>query len=333
LTTLRPPQPDKPCVLITGGAGSFGQAFTRHLLALPSPPRIRIYSRDEHKQEQMARAFDDMRLTFILGDVRDVSQLTIAADGCDAIVHAAALKRVPAGEQNIIEFIRTNIGGSENVVQAAIAGRVPRTLLVSSDKAVAAVNAYGKTKAAAEEIFVQANRRGVSRRCRFAVIRGGNVWGSRGSVIEVWREAMQQHEPIQVNDPGVTRFHLAMPAWCEFAWQALREMRGGEIFVPKLRAWRLGDLVEALAYDTVHHNGARAGDKNSEWLIAPHETRRAVDAGWCYVVEPSQELRAVWNYQPWPGEKVPDGFGYRSDCVGRMTMDELREIIGYGDRS
>ena len=318
------------CVCITGGTGSFGSAFARFLLSLPTPPRIRIYSRDEHKQEDLARALHDDRVTFILGDIRDGDRLRRALDGCDALVHAAALKVVSQGEQHVTEFIGVNIQGSEETALAAIEAGVSRSVLISSDKAVQPINHYGACKMIAERVFIYANRLSVSRGLRFSVVRGGNVWGSRGSVVEVWREQRAALKSIQVYNPDTTRFHLPMTDWCAFVWQALQEQHGGEIFAPKLRAWRLGDLAEAFG-GAVESGDNRNGDKQDEMLIAPHEVKRTVDIGWAYAIEPPKDLRDVWNYQPYhvpvSYAKIFAGNRYGSDTVARLSVAELKELI------
>ncbi len=321
-----PEPPLDGTVVVSGGTGSFGRAFTRYLLE-NTTARVRVFSRDEHKQADMAREFPaGPRLSYLLGDVRDYDRLCLAFDGAQAIVHAAALKTVPAGERQFSEFVQTNIYGTENVIRAALDGYIPDTLLVSSDKAVAAVNSYGKSKAVAESLFTQANVLCVSRDCRFSVVRGGNVWGSRGSVVENWRAAMRQNYPLEMTDPAVTRFHLAMPDWTAFVLRALREMHGGEIFVPKCRAWRLGDLAAAFGGYTVT-TGARDGDKQGEILYSAYESQRTIDAGWAYIVNPPSDLRAVWNYQPVPGAPVEAGREFSSDTAERMGVEELRSLL------
>ena len=316
-------------VLITGGTGSFGRAFARFLLD-NTPAHVRLFSRDEHKQADLARTIPPgPRVTYILGDVRDRDRLAIAADGCTGIVHAAALKTVPAGERQADEFVKTNVSGTQNVIWAALACRVPHTLLVSSDKACHALNHYGKTKAVAEGLIVQANALGVSRGCRFASVRGGNVWASRGSVAQIWHQARDESRPIPFHSDGqtVTRFHLEMLVWCAFGWRAITEMHGGEIFVPKARAWALADLAVAFG-GPQHHLRLRAGEKAAETLITADEAARTVDAGWAYVVEPSSEITQVWNYQPWQGWRPPvEGLAYTSDTVERLDAAELAELV------
>lgn len=334
-------------LLLTGGTGSFGRAFADFLLKNTTDIRLRIFSRDEHKQDAMAAELPPgERITYILGDVRDVERLKRASDGADAIVHAAALKRVPQGERHADEFTKTNVQGTANVIGAALAAGVRRSLFISSDKAVSAFNTYGKTKAVGEALFIHANELGVSRGCRFAVARGGNVWGSRGSVVEIWRERAARGETLVITDPDATRFCLPMSDWTAFCWRALTELRGGEIFTPKLSAWRLGDLAYAIGKipitSSVHPSlgghgdaykviGSRSGDKRNECLISYEESGRAVDAGFAYIVEPSPDLRAVWNYQPWPGQ-VCDwahlGAAYSSDGTMRMSIEELSAMAG-----
>ena len=325
------------CVVITGGTGSFGRAFTRYLLA-NTDAKIRIVSRDESKQEDMQRGLTDSRLTFILCDVRDLRKLASAVDGATVIVHAAALKRVATGERQADEFVKTNVTGTANVIDAAILTSVPRTMFVSSDKAVAPFNAYGKSKAMAESLIIQSNIRGAHRKIRFAAVRGGNVWGSRGSVIEIWRECLKTSKPIEVSDPSNTRFHLSMDEWCAFVWRAIGDMRGGEIFVPKLRAWKLDDLAHV--FTRAHPDnagepypfsiaGVLDGDKPHETLIAPGEAYRTIDADWCYIVEPSEAVCDVWEYVPHLGRNLQDGFEYTSSQAARITREELRSLI-YG---
>ena len=323
------------CVVITGGTGSFGQSFTRYLLA-NTDAKIRIISRDEAKQEQMQREFSDSRLTFILCDVRDFRKLISAIDGATIIVHAAALKRVSTGERQADEFTKTNVDGTANVVDAVLLAGTPRTMFISSDKAVQPFNAYGKSKALAESLVIQANARGARRKVRFAVVRGGNVWGSRGSVIDVWRELVRTQKPITISNRSVTRFHLPMEAWCAFVWRSIIEMRGGEIFIPKLRAWKLSDLVSA--FIRAHANeagepypysviGALDGDKLHEMLIAPSEIFRTVEADWCYLIEPPGAICDVWEYVPHEGQPLWDGFEYTSERASRMMPSDLLELL------
>ena len=316
-------------ICITGGTGSFGSAFARYLFDTTNA-KLRIFSRDEHKQERMAASLPPgPRVTYIIGDVRDRGRLCRAFDGASIVVHAAALKTVPAGERHVSEFKRTNIDGTENVVGAALDCGGGGSVFISSDKAVQSVNEYGKAKAVGEGLFIQGNALGVSRGSRFAVVRGGNVWGSNGSVLTKWGECRAAGLPIMVAGPETTRFHLPMAYWIEFCRHAVESMTGGEIFTPKVKAWRLGDL--AAAYDApMTVTGARPGDKLHETLISANESPRAIDAGWAFIVEPSPDLRDVWNYKPHTGLAVDwlhVGASYTSDTADRMTVDELRELL------
>lgn len=314
--------PHDPIIVITGGTGSFGSAFARFLLAETSA-RVRLISRGEHAQTALAQELGTQRATFIIADVRDRDRLCVAFDGADLVVHAAALKLVPGSEIHGWEYTLTNIFGTMNVIDAAVEVGVPRSLFISTDKAVDPYNAYGKMKAVAETLFVQANEYGRRQALKFSVVRGGNVWGSAGSVVAEWgRQIAAGHTP-SVNDPDVTRFHLDMSNWIHYCWQVVHEMHGGEIFVPICEAWRLGDLAEAFGV-TYTINGRRAGDKGHEILISPHEMTRARDIGWSYVVEPNDTLRSVMGYQPWGGVPLPPDFVYSSNSVEQIGVEDLQ---------
>ena len=276
----------------------------------------------------MARLPPGPRLSYILGDIRDQSRLDIAAHGVTAIVHAAALKIVGQGERHAAEFVGVNITGTMNVIRAALSNGVSRALFISSDKAVEPINHYGKSKAAAEGMFIEANSLGVSRGCRFAIVRGGNVWASRGSVIEKWNEQWREHRPIVVHNEDTTRFHMPMDYWLDFCIRALDEMHGGETYVPKVGAWRLGDLAVAYQHNhgcEIEYANARDGDKEHECLIAPAEILRTVDVGWAYIVEPSNDIRQVWDYASHPGLAITGAV--TSNKVERMSAEELRRIV------
>jgi len=315
-------------LLLTGATGSFGRAFTRYLLSIPDGPRLRLFSRDEAKQEDMAREFPPgPRITYIIGDVRDEHRLQVAANGVGAIVHAAALKRVPAGERNAEEFQATNITGTRNVIRAALEVGATRTMLISSDKAINPRNTYGATKAAAENLMSQANLQGTSRGCIFSSVRGGNVWGSRGSVATIWKDVRASGQSLPVTGPITgTRFHLPMDYWVNFVWQAVNDMHGSDVFIPKMSSWSLGDLAQAFGGGVVNLQ-ARYGDKEHETIIPDYESGRAIDVGWAYVVEASPEIRGVWNYSPWYGFRAPPDFVYSSDKASRLTVEELTRLV------
>ena len=315
-------------ICVTGGTGSFGQAFAHYLLT-STPHHVRIFSRDEHKQEEMwSSCPPGPRLTYIIGDVRDRERLCAAFDGVDCVVHAAALKIVRTGEINPDEVMKTNSGGSHNVVEAALAAAVKKTLLISTDKAVSPINDYGVSKAQAERLFISANVKGVSRACAFSAVRGGNVWDSRGSVSERWYKAALAGEPLMVSDGRATRFHMLMADWTRFCYHALTEMSGGEIFVPVVRAWNLQALADAFYPAKQIALDKRNGDKLHETLINSDEMQRARDRTWAYVVEPPSDIRSVWNYRDGTGARVASDFLYSSDSVDRLTVDELRRLIG-----
>lgn len=319
---------DTKAIVITGGTGSFGSAFARYVLE-KTPHKIRILSRDEDKQQTMQyRLPPGERVTYILADVRDRQALVNAFDGADYVVHAAALKRVVFGEISPDEFSKTNIGGTANVVEAALECGVKHSLFISSDKAVQPVNEYGRGKAVAEGVFRNGNQKGVSRGCLFSIARGGNVWASRGSVARMWQELKSDGKPLILTDNRSTRFHIEMPEWVEFCYRALTDMHGGEIFIPKVKAWNLVDLFtsfESSLRPAVV--GLRSGDKLHEMLISSDGCKRAVDIGWAYVVEPSPMITAVWNYEPWQGFRPDSNWTYTSETTDKLSVEYLRGLV------
>lgn len=315
-------------IFVTGATGSFGSEFCRLMLAT-TDAKLRAYSRGEHTQALLAEALRcPERVSYIIGDVRDGPHLARAMHGATHVVHAAALKVVPKGEVNTREFVKTNVAGTENVVDAAIANGVPRSLLISSDKAVSPLNAYGTCKRLAEYSFLEGNHRGATVGCRFASVRGGNIFASNGSVARKWKVAREEGWPLIVCGENVTRFHLLLADWLAFCRRALDECHGGEIFIPRALAWRLDDL--ALAFGSPldwNVQPLRPGDKPNELLYCAEEAHRVKDIGWAYVLEPPIELRQVWNYQPWDGVPVTPGLAYSSDRVARLSVDALRALV------
>jgi len=316
-------------ICITGGTGSFGSAMTACLMNLSVGPSVRVFSRDEDKQERMQATWPPgPRLTYILGDVRDSQALRYAFDGATGVIHSAALKHVPQGERHPDEFKKTNVDGTENIVQAAIECHIPRSLFISSDKAVQPVTEYGRGKAVAEGLFRQGNQLGLRSGCHFSTVRGGNVWNSRGSVVELWARAIRKKRPLYLSNPDTTRFFIHMEDWTAFCWRVWREMHGGEIFIPKLRAWRLGDLAVAFGVKMNVKPIERPMDKRHECLIAPEEFGRTIDIGWAYVIEPPSDVRQVWNYNPWLGKSMLYRLGdYSSQTTHWLSVDELRELV------
>ena len=314
-------------ILVTGGTGSFGHAFVKHLLAMPAgPKRVCIFSRDEYKQGVMrAELNDDHRLRWFLGDVRDLERLKTALHGVNLVIHAAAMKQVPACEDNPFECFETNYSGSVNVIRAAIACHVPRVIGLSTDKAVQPCTTYGASKLAMERAFVNGNAVsvGVS---KLSCTRYGNVQDSRLSVLPVWRALIARGEPVTITDPEATRFHMEQREAVDLVLLAASWMQGGEIFVPKLPAYRLGDLVNSVAGPDYPRTmvGLRVTEKKHETLISPDEVRLTRDFGDHYRVLPA---RHTWrdNGTAQNGAALPPGFVYRSDTV-RLIGDALKEL-------
>jgi UDP-N-acetylglucosamine 4,6-dehydratase len=313
-------------ILITGGTGSFGKACVEALLTEHDPRVVRIFSRDELKQSEMqARYAQDSRLRYFLGDVRDRNRIVGATRGVDLIFHAAALKQVPACEYNPFEAAQTNIVGAENVVAAAIANDVPRTLLLSTDKAVNPVNLYGATKLCAEKIVTQANALAADSLARFASVRYGNVVGSRGSVIPIFI-AQADTGRITITDERMSRFWITLPQAVEFVLSRAALMQGGEVFVPKIPSMRVSEIADAIAPDAERVvTGIRPGEKLSEVLVTEDESRHANELEDCYLIRPQFP---TWRDAPYPGIPVPEGFRYSSDTnPDQLTAEELREML------
>jgi UDP-N-acetylglucosamine 4,6-dehydratase len=312
-------------VLITGGTGSFGNAFTRALLDHHDPAAVRVYSRDELKQYDMLRRFDDdERLRFLIGDVRDGDRLALAMRGVDVVVHAAALKQVPACEYNPFEAVQTNVHGAKNVVSAAIANSVPKVLALSTDKAVNPVNLYGATKLCAEKIVTQGNAYAGEITSRFATVRYGNVVGSRGSVIPLFKRQAQEGE-LTITDETMTRFWITLEEAVDFVVNSLEVMHGGEVFVPKIPSMRVTDIADALAPGVPRRIvGIRPGEKIHEVLLTEDESRHAVSRDGCYAIFPSFKFWGNGNHRD--GEELTPGFRYSSDRNDQWlgTNDILR---------
>jgi UDP-N-acetylglucosamine 4,6-dehydratase/5-epimerase len=299
-------------ILVTGGTGSFGTRLIRTLLSEHEPESIRVYSRDELKQSELQRQFaDDSRLRYMIGDVRDLPRLVRATRGVDVIVHAAALKQVPACEYNPFEAVQTNVIGAENVVSAAIDNEVPRTIALSTDKAVNPVNLYGATKLCAEKIMTQGNAYAANSPARFACVRYGNVVGSRGSVIPLFK-AQAAEGVLTVTDERMTRFWITLDQAVAFVCDCLRRMEGGEVFVPKIPSMRVVDVAQALAPDAERRIiGIRPGEKLHEVLITEDESRHCIETDDAFVIAP--EFR-FWDMQgPQPEQRLPHGFRFASD--------------------
>jgi UDP-N-acetylglucosamine 4,6-dehydratase len=315
-------------VLVTGGTGSFGRRFLRHLLDELRPRRLIVFSRDELKQQEMRNAgFTAPNLRYFIGDVRDVDRLRRAMHGVDVVVHAAALKQVPACEYNPIEAVLTNVNGARNVIDAALDRGVGRVLALSTDKAVNPINLYGATKLVAEKLFVQANAYSGEGPTQFACVRYGNVVGSRGSVVPLFVEQRARGR-VTVTDPAMTRFWITLDQAVAFVVRSIERMRGGEIFVPKIPSTGILDVVAAVApgceVDTI---GIRPGEKLHEVLVSEDESRQAVELDDCYVIEPSHPW---WPQERQPGARpLPAGFRYSSEAnEWALGVEELGELVG-----
>ncbi|WP_027660510.1 UDP-N-acetylglucosamine 4,6-dehydratase (inverting) [Salinispora fenicalii] len=320
---------DGSSILITGGTGSFGKAFLRNVLAESTPARVVVFSRDELKQYELRRELgDDPRLRWFIGDIRDRHRLTRAMHGIDFVVHAAALKQVDTAEYNPSEFIATNITGSQHVVDAAIEAGVQKVIALSTDKASSPINLYGATKLVADKLFISANHYAAGHPTRFAVVRYGNVMGSRGSVVPLFQRLAAEGRSLPITDKRMTRFWITLEQAVQFVLNSFEQMQGGELFVPRIPSMRIVDLVEAVAPEaTTHEIGIRPGEKLHEEMIAPDDSRRTLRAADRFIVQPTI---ATWGYEP-PSdcERVPDGFAYQSDSNDLwLTPDQMREMLG-----
>lgn len=316
-------------ILITGGTGSFGKAFITKLLNDVDPKRIVIYSRDELKQYECRQLFnDDRRLRWFLGDVRDLPRLNRAMHGVEYVVHAAAYKQVDTAEYNPYEFVKTNVIGSQNVIEASIDAGVKKVVALSTDKASSPINLYGATKLTADKLFINGNHYAAAYPTRFSVVRYGNVMASRGSVIPFWRSLGAAGKPLPITDERMTRFWITLPQAVDFVLNSFELMSGGELYVPRIPSMRLTDLAEALVpgaqLETI---GLRPGEKLHEEMISLDEGRRVVRLGdERYVMMPDL---ATWGYEPpQGGVRVADGFRLDSGSNDLWySVDEIRAML------
>ena len=320
---------DGRSILITGGTGSLGHQLVKLLVRHTKARRIIVLSRDEFKQYTMQQAFPGVEaLRFFLGDVRDKDRLRRAFEGADYVIHAAALKQVPAAEYNPFEFINTNVLGAQNVINAALDTGVRRVVALSTDKAANPINLYGATKLCSDKLFVAGNNYTGQRDTGFAVVRYGNVVGSRGSVIPFFLEK-RKTGVLPITHPEMTRFWITLEQAAHFVLNALRHMRGGEIFVPKIPSMRITDLARLIGPDCRQDIvGIRPGEKLHEMLVEPEAGRKTLDCGSHYVIQP---MLGFWNpnangYAGKPN--CPDGFAYTSDTNGRwVSPAEMKQMI------
>lgn len=332
MTTLKPLNWDDATILLTGGTGSFGKHFIERLLERHTPRAIRVFSRDELKQSELAEKFAaQSNIRWFLGDVRDRDRLARAAEGVDLIVHAAAMKQVTACEYNPFEAVQTNVHGAENIVNVALDAGVPRVVALSTDKAVNPINLYGATKLCAEKIFVQGNTYAASSPVRMSCVRYGNVVASRGSVIPLF---LRQRETgtLTVTDPRMTRFFITLSAAVDFVITSAEQMVGGEIFVPKIPSVRIMELAAAIAPEAkIDLVGIRPGEKLHEQLLMSDEARHTIDLGDRYGVLP--EFHA-WTQSELPvGDPLPEGFTYSSETNTEwLEAEALQEFLGLRER-
>jgi UDP-N-acetylglucosamine 4,6-dehydratase len=320
-------------ILITGGTGSFGKAFIKEVLnCSPHVQRLVVYSRDELKQWELQQLFpqgDFPQLRFFIGDVRDRERLRRALDGIDTVVHAAALKQVPAAEYNPIEFINTNVLGAENVVQACLDTNVKRVVALSTDKAAAPINLYGATKLCSDKLFIAANNIKGTRDLRFSVVRYGNVMGSRGSVIPFFLEKAKTGV-LPITDPAMTRFNISLSEGVAMVLWALEHALGGELFVPKIPSYRITDIAEAIGPSCDKPIiGIRPGEKIHEEMITASDSFTTIDLGDYYAILPSDgRVQKLYQEAGISSTAVPKGFAYNSGSNPHLLgVEQLRELI------
>ncbi|WP_025209164.1 UDP-N-acetylglucosamine 4,6-dehydratase (inverting) [Hippea sp. KM1] len=321
-------------IFITGGTGSFGKKFTQILLENYKPKKVIIYSRDEFKQFEMSKTFNDRCMRYFIGDVRDKDRLLRAMEGVDYVVHAAALKHVPIAEYNPMEAIKTNVLGANNVIDAAIESGVKKVIALSTDKAVNPINLYGATKLAADKLFIAANNIKGARPIKFSVVRYGNVMASRGSVIPLFmRLTKEGAKKLPITHPDMTRFWITLDEAVRFVMMAFETMQGGEIFVPKIPSMKITDLAKAINPDAEFEIiGIRPGEKLHETLISVDESYNTIEFGEYFVIQPLIHVTGRPDYFVNPkGEKgIRKEFGFRfsSDNNDRwLSVDDLRDKL------
>jgi len=324
---------DNKSILITGGTGSFGNVYTQRILTEYKPRRLVIFSRDELKQYEMQQRFDRPEMRYFIGDVRDGERLKQAMEGVEIVIHAAALKHVPAAEYNPMECINTNIHGAENVIKAALDVRVEKVIALSTDKAANPINLYGATKLASDKLFVAANNIAGRRKTRFAVVRYGNVMGSRGSVLPLFKKLIAQGErELPVTDTRMTRFWITVDQGAKFVDKCFSRMQGGEIFVPKIPSVRITDLALSMGSDTTMKIiGIRPGEKLHEVMFSSDDAHRTLEFDDHYVIQPSIRLYTNVDYTRnalgEQGKLVEDEFEYVSGSNKHfLDIDELRRL-------
>jgi UDP-N-acetylglucosamine 4,6-dehydratase/5-epimerase len=310
---------DNKVILITGGTGSFGKQYVETILKNHNPKKIIVYSRDELKQYEMAQVYTSNVMRYFIGDVRDRDRLDLAMNGVDFVIHAAALKHVPIAEYNPMECIKTNIDGGNNVVQIAIKHEVEKVIALSTDKAASPINLYGATKLVSDKLFVAANNIVGTKKTRFAVVRYGNVVGSRGSVVPFFQKLLKEGATeLPITDPRMTRFWITLPQGVDFVLNCFKRMQGGEIFVPKIPSMKIIDLAQAIAPGiTLKTIGIRPGEKLHEVMCPVNDYHLTVEFKDYFVISPTIEFPQspdfTRNALGEVGTPVPEGFEYSSD--------------------
>ena len=320
-------QLDGASVLITGGTGSLGKSLVDYLLNETKVRRIAVFSRDELKQHDLRIHFkDDPRLRWFLGDIRDLDRLKRAFHGVDFVIHAAALKQVDTGEYNPMEFIKTNVLGSQNVIDASIDARIKRVVALSTDKASSPINLYGATKLTADKLFVAANNYSYTYGTTFSVVRYGNVMGSRGSVIPFFKNLAEQGKPLPITDLRMTRFWISIEDAVKFVIESLEMMSGGELYVPRIPSMKITDLAHAVSADAKFEEiGMRPGEKLHEEMISADDSRRTIILENRFVVTP---VVAEWGYSTPAGKTMAEGQAYRSDTNDMwMSASDIKKFI------
>lgn len=324
---------DNKSILVTGGTGSFGRSFVRTVLAkYPGVRRLVIYSRDELKQYEMSQEFSPQKypaLRYFIGDIRDQDRLRRAMEGIDIVVHAAALKQVPAAEYNPFECIKTNVLGAQNVIEACFDSNVTDVVALSTDKAAAPINLYGATKLCSDKLFTAANNIKGSRDLRLSVVRYGNVIGSRGSVVPFFL-GQRANGVIPITDPTMTRFNISLQEGVDMVLWALENAQGGEIFVPKIASYLITDLAEAIAPECKQEIvGIRPGEKIHEEMITTSDSLNTIDLGPYYAILPTTaENMADDLLKKRGGTRVEPGFSYNSGTnPDFLTVEQIRETI------
>ncbi len=321
-------------ILVTGGTGSFGKKFLEMVFQKYNPNKVIIYSRDEYKQSVMKQEFasktDISRLRFFIGDVRDKNRLFRAFENVDFVIHAAAMKQVPTCEYNPIEAVKTNIAGAYNVIEAALDRNVKKVIALSTDKAVNPINLYGGTKLVSDKLFIAANAYTGYKDTRFSVVRYGNVAGSRGSVIPIWKKAIENGEKtLGVTDMRMTRFWITLEQGVELVFKALEESKGGETYISKIPSFHIGDLANAMLPGCkINEFGIREGEKLNEVMITKDDSLTTYEYDEHYIIYPNYEWADIKDYMLPGGKKVKEGFEYNSGNNSEwLNVGQLKNLL------